>query len=401
METQPQKPNKRRLKWKQYAVMVLVGGLLFGLGLSVGNGTITVASRSSSTQTNLPKDLDYREVEELYDTLRANYDGEVTLDQLQDGLKQGITSATGDPYTEYLNAEESQEFDQELSGSFTGIGAELSRKEEQIIVVAPIAGYPAEKAGLRAKDVIVEIDGKTTYDLTLTEAVKRIRGPKGTVVKLKVVRDGSKEVDIEITRDNISIPSVEYEIKDGNIGYLKISRFGDDTVELATQAANEFKAKKVTGVVVDVRNDPGGLLDASVDVAGLWLNDKVVLTERRGGTTIKTYRSRSGAPLAGIPTVVLINQGSASASEILAGALKDNDAATLVGEKTFGKGSVQKLDTLSSGGTLKVTIARWYTPNGKNIDKEGIQPDQKVEITEEDFTADRDPQLDAALKKLQ
>lgn len=400
MESSTSPKNKRRLNVKASLILAVVGVLIFGLGWGFGSGAIEVAGRTASTQEGLPKDLNYAEVEEVYDALRASYDGDVTLEQLQDGLKQGLTSATGDPYTEYLNAEDSKEFDQELSGTFTGIGAELSRRDEQIVVVSPIAGYPAEKAGLRAKDIIVEIDGKSTYDMTLTEAVKRIRGPKGTVVKLKVVRDG-KEVDLAITRDNINIPSVEYEIKPGNIGYIKISRFGDDTVQLATQAANEFAAKNVKGVVVDVRNDPGGLLDASVDVAGLWLDNKTVLTERRGGATVKTFTTRSGAPLEGIPAVVLINQGSASASEILAGALKDNKAATLVGEKTFGKGSVQKLDSLRSGGTLKVTIARWYTPNGKNIDKEGIQPDTKVELTEEDVTADRDPQLDAALKQLQ
>lgn len=392
--------KNRRFRWRSFILSPLIGLLLFGFGWGIGSGVITLGSTNTPAQKDLPQDLEYRYVEEVYDRLRANYDGELALEKLQDGLKRGLTQATGDPYTEYLNAEESKEFDNELAGSFTGIGAELSREEEQITVVSPIAGYPAEKAGLKAKDIIVEIDGKSTYDLTLSEAVKRIRGPKGTVVKLTVVRDGSEELTLEITRDNINIPSVEYEIKDGNIGYLKISRFGEDTVGLATQAAEEFKRKNVQGVVVDVRNDPGGLLDASVDVAGLWLSNKTVLTERRGGVTVQTFTTDADAPLEGIPTVVLVNEGSASASEILAGALKDNNAATLIGQKTFGKGSVQKLQELRSGGTLKVTIARWYTPAGKNIDKEGIEPDIKVELTDDDYKAKRDPQLEMALKNL-
>lgn len=393
--------SKRNIK--HTALLSFVGVLIFGLGWGLGSGSIDLRTKSSeTTQTSaLPANLDYREVEEIYDTLKTMYDGELTAEALQDGLKAGLAKAAGDPYTQYLTEEETKEFDDELSGSFTGIGAELSQEEDAITVVAPIAGYPAEKAGLRAKDVIVEIDGKPTYDMSVTEAVKLIRGPKGSVVKLTVVRDKKEEVKLEITRDEIMIPSVEYKITDNNIGIMTISRFGDDTVELAQEAATQFKSKNVKGVIVDVRNNPGGYLDGAVDVASLWLNDKTVLTERRGDVTTKTFTSDDNAPLAGIPTIVLINEGSASASEILAGALKDNDAATLVGAKSFGKGSVQQLDDLRWGGTLKVTIARWYTPDGKNIDKEGITPDETVKIEEKDRKADRDPQLDAATEQLQ
>ncbi len=395
--------DKRRPKGKQVVLMFLAGAFVFALGWGFGTGRVGLGATDSSKSSNseLPADLTYQDIETVYDTLKANYDGELTLEKIKDGLKKGLAEASGDPYTEYLSAEESQEFDEELAGSFTGIGAELSKENDVVTVVAPIAGYPAEKAGLRAKDVIVEIDGKTTNDLSITEAVKRIRGPKGTVVKITVVRDKSQELTFDIQRDNINIPSVEYEIKPNNIGFIKISRFGDDTARLARQAAEEFKQKNVRGVVVDVRNNPGGLLDSSVDVAGLWLNQKTVLTERRGDVTVKTYSTENDAPLNGIPTVVLINEGSASASEILAGALSDNKAATLVGAKSFGKGSVQRLNSLRDGGTLKVTIARWYTPSGKNIDKEGIKPDSEVKFSAEDFAAKKDPQLDAALKSLQ
>ena len=198
-------------------------------------------------------------------------------------------------------------------------------------------------------------------------------------------------------REEINIPSVESKIIDGNIGYMKIIRFGDDTAELARKAADQFKADGVKRVILDLRGNPGGYLDASVDVSSLWMQDKIVLTERRDGVIIKTYKTRGSSPLLGIPTVVLIDEGSASASEITAGALRDNNAATLIGVKSFGKGSVQQPQNLDNGGILKVTIARWFTPNGKNIDKQGIQPDKKVEISEEDIKAGRDPQLDAAI----
>jgi carboxyl-terminal processing protease len=232
----------------------------------------------------------------------------------------------------------------------------------------------------------------------VSEAVKRIRGPKGTVVKLKIIRAGKEEKNFDITREEINIPSVEAKVEDG-IGYMKISRFGDDTSALAAKGAEEFKQAGVRGVVLDMRGNPGGLLDSAVAVSSLWLpSGKTVLSERRDGVVVKNFPATGSAPLKGIPTAVLINDGSASASEITAGALKDNGAATLVGKKSFGKGSVQQLSQLRGGGVLKVTIARWFTPNGKNIDKEGIEPDQKVELTEEDAKAGRDPQKDAAIE---
>lgn len=398
---QPEVKTKKSVNWRRGLVSSLVAVAIFTFGWGVGNGNISLGFGDSPSpqSSELPAQLNYEGVDEVYSALKASFDGELTQTELEDGLKRGLAQAAGDPYTEYLTAEESREFDEGLSGSFTGIGAELSKQDDAITVIAPLAGFPAEAAGLRAKDIIIEIDGKPAYDLTITEAVKRIRGPKGTVVKLKVLRD-NKDIDLEITRDNINIPSVESEIKDGNIGYIKITRFGDDTVELVQQAATEFAAVKVKGVVVDVRNNPGGLLNGAVDISSVWLNDKTVLTERRGDVTIKTYTSGSNAILEGVPTVVLINEGSASASEILAGALRDNKAATLLGETSFGKGSVQKLETLSFGGTLKVTIARWFTPEGKNIDESGIAPDKEVKFTEEDFEKKRDPQLDAAIQSL-
>lgn len=384
-----------------FIVIGLAG--IFILGVAVGQGRVSWGNRfvGQSRNTKLPNDLDYSSVETVYDTLRANYDGELEEDKILDGLKAGLAEATGDPYTEYMNAEAAQQFKNDLNGTFSGIGAELGKEKDFIVIVSPIAGFPAEKAGLKPKDIITEINGESAYNLTITEAVTKIRGEKGTEVTIKVIRDQKQELEFKIVRDTIKIPSVESEIIEGNIGYLKISRFSEDTVQLSREAATRFKQADVKGVILDVRSDPGGLLDASISISSIWLpKGKTVLEEKRGDAVIRTYTASGGAILEGVPTVVLINGGSASASEIVAGALKDNNAATIIGEKSFGKGSVQQLEQLRSGGVLKVTIARWYTPGGKNIDKEGITPDQEIKRSEEDITANRDPQKDKALELL-
>ncbi len=383
-------------------VLVAVG--IFFLGLNIGNGKIVFGSNAvyrKSVQKGLPANLDYSSVEALYDKLRAGFDGELDQSKLLEGLRSGLAEAAGDPYTEYFNPQAAEQFNSDLNGSFTGIGAELSKDDKNnIVVVAPISGFPAEKAGLKPKDIIAEIDGNSAYDISVSNAVAKIRGPKGTQVKLTIVR-GTEQKSFAITREQITIPSVTSKTLDGNLGYLRISRFSEDTARLAQKAASEFKAAGVKGMVLDLRSNPGGLLESSVKVSGLWLNEgKTVLSERRGGAVIRTYKSDGPATLAGVPTVVLIDEGSASASEITAGALKDNSVATLIGMKSFGKGSVQQLEDLVDGGILKVTIARWYTPAGKNIDKEGIKPDTEVKISDDDAKSGRDPQLDAAAKFL-
>lgn len=393
--------QQRGLKIRKFAVWLILGWLVFGLGVVYGRGGLS-AGRSVSANKGLPANLDYSSVEQVYDSLRAKYDGQLSADQLLDGMKAGLVKASGDPYTEYMSPKEATEFNEDLSGTFTGIGAELGKGSDgkTIVIISPIDGFPAAKAGLRAKDVIAEINGKSAYDIDVSDAVKQIRGEKGTKVKLKIVR-GDQTLDFEITRDQITIPSVEHKILDGNIGYLKISRFAEDTASLSKEAADSFKQAKVKGVILDLRGDPGGLLDAAVNVSSLWLpSGKTVLLEKRDGKVIKTYKAQGDAILEGTPTVVLIDAGSASASEITAGALRDNKAASLLGEKSFGKGSVQQVESLYNGGILKVTMARWYTPNDKNIDKAGIKPDQEVKRTEDDYRNNKDPQLEAATAKL-
>lgn len=397
----PKSKSKSSKKWlKQISKVLLVCVAAFGLlyiGWAYGQGKLSLRGFKSVQNKDVPQTLDYSSLNEVYNALRSNYDGQLDTNAVLDGLKEGMARAAGDPYTEYFNQEQAKDFDESLNGSFTGIGAELSKDKDTIIVVAPISGFPAEKAGLKSKDIIAQIDGVSTAGMSVSDAVKKIRGPKDTTVKLKVVRNG-KILDFEIKRDNITIPSVKTEIVNGNIGYMRISRFAEDTSKLAAEGAQQFKDARVKGVILDVRDDPGGLLDQAVNVSSLWLpRGKTIVQERRDGVIISSQASSGNGPLEGMPTVVLVNEGSASASEIVAGALKDNGAATLIGGKTFGKGSVQQLVRLSGGSVLKVTIARWYTPGGRNIDKEGIEPDKTVPLTDEDAQKQNDTQKNAAI----
>ncbi|MCA9329080.1 S41 family peptidase [Candidatus Saccharibacteria bacterium] len=376
--------------------------LIFIAGMQVGQGGFYATSNKLSTiQNELPSDLDYSSVEQVYDDLRANFDGQLQVDKLLDGLKQGLVAASGDPYTEYMSPEKAKEFQSQLDGSIEGIGAQLGKNNDgNIIIVAPVDGTPAKKAGLLSNDIIAEVNGESTNGWTVDEAVKKIRGEQGTNVKLRIIRKESSDLTLDITRAKITIPSTEYKMLDNSIGYIRISQFSSDTSELTKSAANDLKRQNAKSIILDLRGNPGGYLDAAVDVSSLWLNNKVVLEEKRGGATIETYRSSKNTILEGIPTIVLIDGGSASASEITAGALKDNGVATLMGTKSFGKGSVQNPTVLNNGGMLKVTVARWFTPNGKNIDKEGIEPDKNVEITSENIKDGIDSQLEAAINEL-
>lgn len=372
--------------------------------IAIGLGSFAVGTRSEVLLANFmgkggPSQLDLSSLNELYAKLRTRYDGDIDAVKLVDGAKHGLIDAAGDPYTVYLNEEESAEFSSDLNGTFEGIGAELGKVDGQLTIMGVIGDSPAQAAGLLAKDIIYKINDEDSSKLTIGEAVKRIRGTKGTSVKLSILR-GDTTNDFTITRDTISTPSVQTEIT-GNIGYMKISRFGDDTSSLSRKAAQEFKQRDVTKIVLDLRGNGGGLLSAGKDVASLWLDNKVIVSERKRGAETDKLSSGSNPVLGGIKTVVLVDGASASASEIVAGALRDHGAAELVGEKTYGKGSVQVIETLQSGGQLKVTIAKWYTPNGKNIDKEGITPDETVTMTPEDVKAARDPQKDAALRRLE
>jgi len=347
----------------------------------------------------LSQNLDFNSTEKVYEILKQKYDGKLDTQSLQDGLLKGLVDASGDPYTTYMSAKEAALFNDDLNGTFTGIGAELIQQNGSVMVSTPLSGFPAEKAGVRARDIIYKINDEDATKLSIGEAVKKIRGDAGSTVKLTLIRDGA-QIEVPIVRAKITVASVESSVLEGNVGYIKISRFGDDTADLANKAAQDFKSKNVTKVIVDLRNNGGGLLDSAVKVAGIWMDNQVVVVEKEGGRTKSTLKTGNNPILNNVETVILINEGSASASEILAGALHDHGVAKLVGEKTYGKGSVQEIVDLEDGAQLKVTVAHWFTPKGVNVNKEGIKPDEEVKLTEEDFSNSRDPQKDWALQEL-
>jgi len=339
--------------------------------------------------------LDLSSVQTTYQQLKANFDGELDEKTLIDGANSGLVDAAGDKYTQFFNAKDSEAFNDELSGVVGGgVGLELSLRNDRITVVRALEGNPGSKAGILAGDIISAVNGDSTEGWSVDDAVTKIRGEAGTTVKLSVLRGEQKE-DFTVTRAEISNPSVYSSVQDG-IGILTISRFDSETGRLARDAAESMKSQSVKGVVLDLRSNGGGYLTAAQDVAGIWLDKKVVVTEKANGKVTDELFSSANPVFKDMPTVVLVNGGTASASEIVAGALLDYKVATLVGETTFGKGSVQQLIQLPRGAQLKVTIARWYTPQGKNISETGIEPTQAVERTSDDVNAGRDPQLDAA-----
>lgn len=329
---------------------------------------------------------------EVYRELVANYDGDLDVDKLSDGAARGMTKAVGDDYTSFMDKKEAAEFNKDLNGEISGIGAEIGMRGLQPTVLRVIDDSPAKKAGLKAGDVFVAVNGTSVVGETAGDVADKVTGEAGTTVKLTVRRSG-ESLDFSITRAQINDPSVRWSVSD-NVGILTISRFDENTGSLARKAASEFTNKGVKGVIVDLRNNGGGYLTAAQEVASLWLDDgKMVVTEKSRGKVTDTIKASGSPTFKGKKTIVLVNGNSASASEIVAGALKDYQVATLVGEKTFGKGTVQKVINLSDGRILKVTVARWYTPHDRNITKEGIQPNQTVKMSSDDTNAGRDPQM--------
>ncbi len=339
--------------------------------------------------------LDLKSVQVTYQQLKGRFDGTLDDKKLIEGANRGLVEAAGDQYTIFMNATEAGEFDKSLSGDIgAGVGAEIGMKDSRPYVVRVLPDNPAEKAGVHAGDSIVSVNDESTTGWTSEKTATKIRGDAGTTVKLSVLR-GAEAKEFNLTRAKVNNPSVS-SIIENNIGIMTITRFDEQTGDEAQRVAQTFKQSGVKGVVLDLRGNGGGYVTAAQDVAGLWLDDKLVVSERTNGKVTDELRSGRNPVLQGIPTAVVVNGGSASASEIVAGALQDNNAALLVGDKTFGKGTVQQIVDLVNGARLKVTVGRWYTPNGKNIHKEGIMPNTSVGLTQADSDAGHDPQLDAA-----
>lgn len=340
------------------------------------------------------QDLDTTVLKETYRALAENYDGELDAAKLSDGAARGMVAATGDKYTAFMDQDEAAEFQKDLNGDLSGIGAEIGVRNDQPTVLRVLDDSPAEQAGLQKGDVFVEVNGDSMDKKTAADVAQKVRGDTGTTVKL-VMRRGDENKEYSITRAQVNDASVRWSVADG-IGTMIISRFDEQTGNLARRAAQEFADKRVAGVILDLRDNSGGYLSAAREVSGLWLNDKVVVTEKSGSKIIDTVKTERNALLENMKTVVLVNGNSASASEIVAGALQDYGKAALIGEKTYGKGTVQKIVDLSDKRILKVTVARWHTPKGKNITEEGITPNKTVSISKEDSNLGRDPQMTAA-----
>lgn len=343
--------------------------------------------------------IDLSTVQETYNKLAANFDGKLDTVKLIQGANRGLVEAAGDDYTVYMSPDEAEDFKDSLSGNIGGgIGAEIGLKNDKIIIVRALKNNPAEAAGLQANDVILKVNDDSTDGWTVEKTVGLVRGTTGTTVKITIQR-GDEVKDYNIVRAIINNPSVESSISDG-IGVMTISRFDEETGDLAKVAAQSYVKAGVKSVILDLRGNGGGYVDAAKAVAGLWLENKVVVVEKSGSVVKDTVMTGDDAILSGLPTAVIVNGSTASASEIVAGALKDYGVAKLVGQKTFGKGSVQLPLDLDDGSLLKVTVAKWYTPKGNNINKQGISPDVKATYTQTDIDNDADPQMDAAKKVL-
>jgi len=370
--------------------------LLLGFAVVAGIGYFAGAYNGGGLNKLIGNDkLDLSSVQATYQSVKDNFDGEIDDAKLVEGANRGLVEALGDQYTVFMNKKESSDFDNSLSGNIGGgVGIELAMRGDLPTVVRVLRDNPAEKAGVAVNDIVTAVNGESVEKQTTTEIVTKIRGDAGTTVKVTVFRDGVSK-DFTLTREVVNNPSVYGSVVNG-VGVMTISRFDDKTGGLARSLATEFKAAGVKGVVLDLRGNGGGYVTAAQDVGGIWLDKQVVVTEKKGDKVTDELKTGGSPILNGVPTVVLINSSSASASEIVAGALRDHKAATLMGEKSFGKGSVQKLVGLTDGSMLKVTVARWYTPSGLNISEKGITPDTTVERSIDDLSAGRDPQLDAA-----
>lgn len=340
--------------------------------------------------------VDWSSLDEIYNQLANSYNGEISTEVILDGAKSGMVSALGDQYTSYMNAEQSSAFYDELHGNVgSGIGIEMGLRDGYVRVLRVLPNNPALKAGVMVGDIIYKVNGEEVYTLSTEEISAKIKGEAGTEVVLTVARNG-EELSFTMQREAINNVSVFVDY-DGSTAILTVTRFDDDTGRKVQQIASEFASKGVNKVILDLRGNGGGYVSAAQDMLSLWLDNQTFLIQKSKHYGNKTMSTAAGkAILKDMKTVVLVNASTASASEIVAGALQDYGKATIMGEKTYGKGVVQNLLNLSAGATLKVTTADWHTPNDRSINKEGITPDEEVEMTYEDINAMRDPQMDAA-----
>ena len=376
------------MRWNLILIFLLIS---FGVGFYFGEQQCEICP---------PEEVDFSLFWEAWHVLEERFVDPEKIDyqKMIYGAISGMVQSLKDPYTIFMTPQETKLFKEEMIGEFEGVGMKIGIRDGELTIIAPLEGTPAQRAGLRAGDKIIKIDDVDARNLTLKEAVRLIRGPKGTEVILTIWReDWVRPREFRIIRDIIEIPSLRWEIKNDNIAYIKLYNFTEKTPSEFDKMAVEILNSPAQKIILDLRNNPGGYLEVAQHVAGWFLErGQVVVIEERGEER-KEYKAKGNAKLLPYPLVVLINQGSASGSEILAGALRDNRGILLIGERTFGKGSIQELVKINRS-SLKITIARWLTPHGQLIDGVGLEPDIKIEMTEEDYKMGRDPQLDKAIE---
>ena len=385
----------------------------FGSGFGVGNFfpalkpvfVPTLPATPGDNQGGTPTDLQsqFAPFWQAWDLVHQNYvDQPVDDTKLVQGAIRGMMDALGDPHSGYWTPQETTDANMSMQGEYDGIGAYVDTRGDYLTITKPISGYPAEQAGLQMGDQIIAVDGTdvTGMDPDLVRMTK-VMGPAGTDVHLTIHREGvDQPLEFTITRAHIVIPSVTSKMLDNNIAYIQITVFGDNTASNFHDQLSQLMAQNPSGMILDLRDNGGGYLDAGIAIASEFIDHGVIVTEQYGDGTKDPHNATPGGLATTIPLVVLVNGNTASASEIVSGAIQDDGRGKLVGVLTYGKGSVQNWIPLSDGGTARITIAKWLTPNGRTIDKIGLTPEVVVTMTQDDYTAGRDPQLDAAVQLL-
>lgn len=401
---------------------VLVGSVLvasivaFALGWTFANNIdVSAGGAVDSSGAVAGESLKIRDLDEVWGELQESYydAGKLKLSRLEYGAVKGFVGEIEDPYTVFMTPEESEDFKDGLEGQIKGIGAQLEVKNGQLIIVTPLGGSPAEKAGLRPGDIIYKINGEEAAEMTFFEAVYKIRGEKGTDVTLTVLREGVVEpLEIKITRGEITVSTIELKKlgdgegggdngSKGDIYHLIVHQFNDHGRGEFENAVQEILLNDARGIILDIRSNGGGFMETSIEMLSEFIaGEKTAVIVKKRGKANESVKTSGAGRLADIPLVVLINKGSASASEIVAGAVQDYKRGVVIGETTFGKGTMQEIDRLQDGASLRMTVAKWFTPLDRSADEVGIKPDIEVKITEADYEAERDPQLEEALRYL-
>jgi carboxyl-terminal processing protease len=389
---------------KIIALLAIVGLITGGIGFFLGKYFfLSQGPIFSSVSSEPDKEVDLSVFWQTWNAIQEEFIGAETLDkqELIYGASSGLIEALDDPYSTFFDPEEAKMFNEALSGIFEGVGMEIGMKDEQLTIISPLEGTPAQKAGLLPKDKIIKIDDQFTQKLSLEEAVSLIRGERGTEVRLTINRpEGFNEKEFSLIREEIEMPSVKWEAQEEEIAYIQLHHFYNNTDQKFEEVAWEILSRpEIKRIVLDLRNNGGGYLNVVQEIGGWFLeNGQTIAIEKFSSGEEISLTAEGNSKLVNYPLVVLINQGSASGAEILAGALRDNQEITLIGEETFGKGSVQQPTNLIDGSMIKITCAKWLTPDGLSIDQSGLSPDIAIEMTEEDYEKELDPQLDKALK---